>query len=270
MKNQINKFFRLFFLYSRFTLKTTLQARAGIVLFLAGKLFRFLFLFLFIFILFGKTKVIQGYSLNQALIFYLTFNVVDSLTQILFREVYRFRPLVVSGTFDMVLLKPMHPFTKILFGGIDFMDIIFVIPYFFLVIFFFIKTVVFPHSLFLIPYSIFIYIIFILNSLILACAFHIVVLALGILTTEVDHTIMIYRDVMGIGKFPMEIYKEPIRSFFTFAVPVGIMMSFPTKALFGLLSGPFIWYACGISLGGLLFSLLLWNFALRRYQSWGG
>jgi len=270
MLKRIQKNLRLFFLYSRFTLKTTLQARAGIVLFLAGKLFRFLFLLMFIFLLFGKTKVIQGYSLNQALIFYLTFNVIDSLTQILFREVYRFRPLVMSGSFDMVLLKPMHPFTKILFGGIDYIDILFVIPYFCLVIVFFLKTIPFPYSFFTIFSSVSIYLLFILNSLVLACAFHITVLALGIITTEVDHTIMIYRDLIGLGRFPMEIYKEPIRSFFTFAIPVGVMMSFPTKALFGLLTGPFIWYAWGISLSGLVFSLILWNYALHKYQSWGG
>jgi len=225
---------------------------------------------MFIFLLFGKTKVIQGYSLNQALIFYLTFNVVDSLTQILFREVYRFRPLVVSGSFDMVLLKPMHPFTKILFGGIDYMDILFIIPYFCLVIFFFLKSIIFPYSFFSILSSILVYILFLFNSLILASAFHILVLALGIITTEVDHTIMIYRDITGLGRFPMEIYKEPIRSFFTFAIPVGIMMSFPTKALFSLLSGPFIWYACGISLSSFVFSLIFWNYALKKYQSWGG
>lgn len=266
---RLKKNLRLFFLYSRFTLKTTLQARVGIVFFLAGKLFRFLFLLLFIVLLFGKTKIISGYSLNQALVFYLTFNVVDSLTQILFREVYRFRPLVVSGAFDMILLKPMHPFTKILFGGIDYMDILFVIPYFCLVIFFFLKSVTATSSFLLLP-SIFLYLLFLLNSLVLASAFHIIVLALGIITTEVDHTIMIYRDLSGLGRFPMEIYKEPIRSLFTFVIPVGIMMSFPSKALFGLLSGQFIWYAFGISLGGLIISLFFWNIALKRYQSWGG
>jgi len=266
----LQKNLRLFFLYSRFTLKTTLQARVGIVFFLAGKLFRFLFLLVFILLLFGKTKIISGYSLNQAVIFYLTFNVVDSLTQILFREVYRFRPLVVSGSFDMVLLKPMHPFTKILFGGIDYMDILFVIPYLFLVVLFFFKTIAFPYSIFNILSSLLIYILFLFNSLILASAFHIVVLALGIITTEVDHTIMIYRDLSGLGRFPMEIYKEPIRSLFTFIIPVGVMMSFPSKALFGLLSGQFMWYTFGISLSSFVFSLVFWNYALKRYQSWGG
>ena len=44
-------------------------------------------------------------------------------------------------------------------------------------------------------------------------------LALGIVTTEVDHTIMIYRDITAMGRFPMEMYKEPIRGFFTLSSP---------------------------------------------------
>lgn len=270
MKTRINKFFRLFFLYSRFTLKTTLQARLGILFFLAGKLFRFLFLLAFIFLIFGKTRIIQGYSLEQVLVFYLTFNIVDTLTQILFREVYRFRYMVVSGSFDMVLLKPMHPFTKILFGGIDFMDILFAIPYIGLAVVFFIKSISHPYSLFFILYSLFFYLLFILNSLLIAMAFHIIVLALGIITTEVDHTIMIYRDLTGLGRFPIEIYKEPLQSFFTFAIPIGVMMSFPSKALFGLLSPSLIGYAMMISIGSFIFSLYLWKIALQKYQSWGG
>ncbi len=270
MINRFQKSLRLFFLYSRFTLKTTLQARIGILFFLAGKLFRFLFLLAFIFLIFGRTRSVQGYSLNQALVFYLTFNIIDTLTQILFREVYRFRPQVVSGSFDMVLLKPMHPFTKILFGGIDYMDILFAVPYIGLAIVFFLKSLPSTYSFILILGSLLLYVLFLVNSLLLAMAFHIMVLALGIITTEVDHTIMIYRDLTALGRFPMEIYKEPLRSFFTFAIPIGVMMTFPAKALFGLLSPIFIGYAIIISVGSFLFSLYFWKLALRKYQSWGG
>ena len=104
----------------------------------------------------------------------------------------------------------------------------------------------------------------------LAASFHIVVLALGILTTEVDHAMMIYRDVTRVGTLPIDIYKEPLRSIFTFVLPVGIMMTFPVKALLGMLDYRLI-FACVIVSSGMLFvSLKLWNFALKKYQSWGG
>ena len=45
----------------------------------------------------------------QMLVFYLCFNIVDTIGQLLFREVYRFRSLIVTGGLDMVLVKPLNP-----------------------------------------------------------------------------------------------------------------------------------------------------------------
>jgi len=39
--------------------------------------------------------------------------------QLLFRDVYRFRPKVVSGDFDLILVKPINPLFRVLLGGAD-------------------------------------------------------------------------------------------------------------------------------------------------------
>jgi ABC-2 type transport system permease protein len=78
---------------------------------------------------------------------------------------------------------------------------------------------------------------------------------------------MIYRDLTQLARFPIDIYREPVRGFFTFVIPVGVMMSFPAKTLFGLLTWPFILYSFVLSWGVLYLSVRLWNFALRKYQS---
>ena len=261
---KIKRNLKLFFLYSKLSLKTIFQGKLGIVLFTLGKITRFIFLLFMIYLVFSKTKLVKGYTLNQMIIFYLTFNIIDNISQFFFREVYRFRPLVVSGSFDLTLLKPHHPFIRVLVGGLDFLDLFLLIPTIILTIYFILQLPSF-HFLPLISY-----LVLIINSLIIATAFHIAVLALAILTTEVDHTIMIYRDLTALGRFPMEIYKEPIRGIFTFIIPIGIMMSFPPKALFNLLSP--IFYLFSFLVSSVLFfaSLKLWNLALRKYQSWGG
>lgn len=255
---------RLFFLYSLFSLKTVMQARAGILLFVIGKALRVIFLFVFLIILFQNTRLIKGYSFSQLVVFYLTYNLIDTCSQIIFREVYRFRPLVVSGEFDMVLLKPFHPFIKILIGGIDFIDIVFLIPYIFGI----------AYMIGRLPniniFTITLYLGLLINTFIIATSFHILVLAIGILTTEVDHTIMIYRDITALGRFPIDIYQNPFKDIFTFIIPIGIMMTFPSYALFGLLSNTMLLISCIISAILLIFSLYTWNYALKKYQSWGG
>lgn len=262
MKNIIRNC-KIFFLFSKLSLKLISQARLGIIFFLLGKILRFLMFFFFVYFLVYKTKVLKGYGVNQAVFFYLTFNIVDTISQLLFREVYRFRPLVISGELDTVLIKPFHPFLRILVGGVDFLDLLMLIPYLLLTLFFAFK--IGPLSLI----NLFFYLSLLINALILASAFHIFVLALGIITTEVDHAIMIYRDLTSLGRLPMEIYQEPIRSIFTFIVPVGVMMSFPSKALFGLLSPRLILFSFLLSFLLLTMSLKFWRLAIKKYQSWG-
>ena len=93
------------------------------------------------------------------------------------------------------------------------------------------------------------------------------VLSLAILTTEIDHAIMIYRDFTGMGKIPVGIYSEPLRSFITFIIPVGIMMSFPVEKLLGRLTVESMVWAFAISLFLFSGSILFWRYSIRCYTS---
>lgn len=255
--------FQIFWLFARNSMRTMTQGRVGIAIFTLGKVIRFAFLFFLLYFIFSKTRILKGYTLQQAALFYMVFNLVDTISQILFREVYRFRSLVASGSLDTILLKPYHPFLRILLGGVDVLDIILLIPY--ILITLFIASGSSPIGI-----NILSFFLLFLNALWIATSFHIIVLAFGILTTEVDHTILIYRDITSLGRFPMSLYQEPIRSIFTFIIPVGIMTSFPAQMLIGTLS----WdrFILSFVISSMLFvgAMWLWKFALKRYQSWGG
>lgn len=260
----MKKSWNIFWLFALFSLKVTFRHPAGVVLFTLGKIIRFAMFFLFVLIMVYSTKVLVGYTPEQTIIFYLTYNIIDSIAQLMFREVYRFRQLVISGEFDTVLVKPYHPFLKILVGGIDILDAIISILYIGIAIYFIIHLPTFSIT------HLFLYIALIINALIIATSFHIGVLALGILTTEVDHAIMIYRDMTRLGTFPIDIYKQPIRFIFTFVIPIGIMISIPVKSLLNLLSIQLYIISFAFSLVTLFASLKLWDYALKKYQSWGG
>ncbi len=253
----------IFLLFAKNAFNTTSQGKIGIFVFLIGKIVRFLFMFYLIFFIFQHTRFLKGYSFEQAALFYLVFNLIDTISQILFREVYRFRYLVTSGGLDMILLKPYHPFLRVLVGGVDILDLVLVVPYLIL------TALAASRVVTTLP-QFTLFILLFINALWITTSFHIIVLSLGILTTEVDHTIMIYRDIIGLGRFPMEIYKEPVRGIFTFIIPVAVMMSFPVQALVGKLGGSLVIFSFVISSCIFVGALLLWRSALERYQSWGG
>jgi ABC-2 type transport system permease protein len=78
---------------------------------------------------------------------------------------------------------------------------------------------------------------------------------------------MIYRDIANLVRFPIDIYKEPIRSILTFIIPVGIMIAFPVKALLGLISPMGVVWSFIFGVGIFLFSVRIWKFALTKYTS---
>ncbi len=253
--------FKIIFLYSANSLEQTLANLPVFLIFFFSKLIRYgLFLF-FLILLFNGVSKVMGYSREQMLMFYLIFNIIDTTAQMMFREVYRFRPLIVSGGFDAVLTKPFSPIIRSLFGGPDFIDLGL------LVIIIFVAIYVANTSLHPTFFQVILTLAMIINSLLIATAFHIAVLGIGVISLSVDHLVMIYRDLTGLMRIPVDMFTNPLRSIFTFVLPVGIMFTYPAKVLFGLLN----WQSVFISFifGGLslYLSLKFWHYSLRYYQS---
>ncbi|OGM09478.1 hypothetical protein A2159_00920 [Candidatus Woesebacteria bacterium RBG_13_34_9] len=253
-------YFNIWILMSRNSFMSYLSNKLVISIFLIGKILRFIFFFAFIYFLISKTKNLAGYNLNQTIFFFLTFNLVDITTQFFFREAYKFRQLLVTGDFDLMLIKPVNVLFRVLMGGADLLDFI-TIPAIFIAVVIYGK--------FLEPsfFQILIYILLMINAFIIAASFHIIILAFGILTLEVDNTIMIYRDLMSLGKFPVDIYLKPLKEILTFLIPVGLIATLPSKALMGLLTTRVVLFSFFIGFFLIFVSLKFWAFALRKYSS---
>lgn len=252
---------RVIFKYFSNSLQQTLSNIPTALIFFVSKLIRYGMFMSFLYFLVSGISSLGGYTKEQILLFYLVFNLVDTSAQLLFREVYRFRPLIVSGDFDFVLSKPLNPLIRVLLGGPDFIDLgilAIILGLTLYMIGFVLKTS---------PLPIFIFSLMIINSLLIAAAFHICVLAMGILTFSIDHLIMIYRDLTSLVRIPVDLYTQPLRTIITFVVPLGIMFTFPPKVLLGLLSWQFIITSLILGTGGLLLSIKFWNYSLRHYQS---
>jgi ABC-2 type transport system permease protein len=257
---RLKTYFKVWWLMSKNSFMGMVAQRFGAVTLLIGKLIRFGIFLLFILYLLKGVNTLAGYNINQIAFFFLTFNLIDIASQFLFREVYRFRPLIISGAFDLVMVKPISALFRSLMGGADLLDLITLPPL--LVGIFLVARTLNPTTI-----EVFYYLILLANGLVIAAAFHIAVLSLAVITLEIDHTIMIYRDTSNLGRFPIDIYKEPLKSVLTFFIPIGIMISLPAKALIGLVSIKGVLGAILLGLVLLSLSLKFWNFALKRYTS---
>lgn len=257
----MKRYLKLWYMYSVFTTQTALESRFGAILFTIGKFLRFGLFFSFIFIIASSVQEIGGYTFWQMIFVFATFNLVDITTQLFLREVYRFRGYVTSGNLDYFLVRPISPIFRFLFGGSDILDV----PLFILsIIFLFISLYMIGGTT--ITGSI-IYILLIFNAFIIALSFHLFVLAVGILTTEVDNALWLYRDLTAMGRIPVTFYTQPVQALITFAIPVGIMITFPAEAVFGSLQGYLLIISFIVGIAFLLLGSLSWRFAIKRYSS---
>jgi ABC-2 type transport system permease protein len=255
------KNFKIWLLFTKNSFEQLLLNRGLMVIFIFGKLARLGMFLFFLSLLFRGITSLGGYTASQIFFFYLAFNFIDSTAQFFLREVYRFRSLVVSGDLDLVLVKPFNPLVKVLFGGADLMDL------FMLVLITTLMIYVGVTGVTLNLFSWLGFFVLVLNALLIAVAFHIVVLAIGVVTLSVDHIVMIYRDLTALMRIPVDLYVQPLRSLLTFVIPLGIMFTFPPKFLMGLLSPSLILVSLGVAVLSVYLSLWLWHSSLRHYQS---
>jgi ABC-2 type transport system permease protein len=230
--------------------------------YLLGKLVRIAFFLLFLKGIFKHTDALAGYTLAEAALFFLTFNMVDILAQLFFRGIYGIRGLIREGEFDYFLIQPLNVLYRVAFNTVDFLDVLTIIPVF-IVTSFVLKQIPAASD----PLHVALYVVLLLNGLFIAFAIHVGVASLAVLTQEMDNTIWLYRDLMTLGRFPVDIYAAAMRGIITFVMPIAVMISFPSKALLGLLSPAGIAQALVMSAVSVGLSLWFWRFATRRYTS---
>lgn len=253
-------YIKIWFLMSKNSFLNWISQRFLFLIFLLGKLIRFFFFFSFLFLITQGASQIAGYDTNQIIFFFLTFNLIDTISQFFFREVYRFRSLIQSGDFDLILVKPVNSLFRVLLGGADLIDFL-VIPFLIWAVYHF-GTILSPT-----PTEVVFYLLLIANGLAIATALHIVVLGMAIMTMEIDHAIMIYRDLTALGRFPVDIYREPLRGILTFLIPLGVMVTIPSKALMGLVSPVGVFGSLVFGGFSLFLALKFWDFAIKKYTS---
>lgn len=258
----LTKYLRIWFLMAKMNLAEQVSSRINFASLLAGKLVRMGFVFVFLIALFGHTNSLAGFSLNQTLLFFMTFNLVDILAQLFLRGIYWIRALVIEGQLDFVLAQPANPLFRIATRTTDFLDVTTLLPTFVIL-----GVLISRLETGLTLLNLLLYFGLILVGFIIAFAIHVVVASVAVYTQEVDNLIWIYRDLMTMGRFPADIYAAPVKLILTFVVPVAVMTSFPAKALIGVLSPLNIILALVIAAIFLWGSVKLWNFSLKYYTS---
>ncbi len=229
--------------------------------YLAGKIVRLVGFFILISALFKGITNFGGYTKHEALLFFLTFYLLDTATQVIFRGVYAFRTSVKRGNFDFFLTKPMSALFLVMSQVIDFLDILFLIPITGLWVWSILQLDTITTA------GLLAYAFFSAISVLLITAIYILVAATTILVQDNQHAIWLYRESMRLGQFPPTILPRAMQYVFTYIFPILIVVAFPTRALFGELGFIDAILAMWITIIFLLLSFFLWKMSVKKYSS---
>ncbi len=261
MRARARKYGRIWLRTASMAVQAQLTYRLGSLGFLLGKMIRLVFFFAFVIAIFNHVQTVAGYSLAETALFFLTFNLVDMAAQILFRGVYGARRTVTEGDFDFYLIQPCSPLFRMVCSTVDFLDLVTIVPVLVMV------GMVFAR---LPPLGLGRYLAYgalTVNAVVLVFAVHVLVAALAVRTQEMENAIWIYRDVMFMGKFPVDVYARPVRWALTFALPIAVMTTFPAKALLGILSPAWAAYSVALAAAAVALSLRFWRGSVALYTS---
>ena len=257
----LRKYFTIWVRSASMAMQAQLTYRLGSFGFLVGKMIRLVFFFAFVIAIFNHVQTVAGYNLIETALFFLTFNVVDMTSQILFRGVYGARRIVSEGDFDFYLVQPCSPLFRMVFSTVDFLDIVTLVPVLVMVGMVFARLPPLGWD----RYAA--YAALTANGVALVFSIHVLVAGIAVRTQELENAIWIYRDVMFMGKFPVDVYAPAVRWALTFGVPIAVMTSFPSKALLGILSPAWAAYALGLTAVLLALSARYWRGSIARYTS---
>ena len=244
------------------SIQETFINRGTSALFFSGKAIRFGMMIVFLLLLQTQLDSFAGYTTSHLVVFYLTYYFVDLFGQIIFRGVYQFGQKIRTGEFDFFLLKPVSPLFQSLVGKPDINDLIFLVPSG-LISFYLVSQL----DIAVTTSSLLWFALLFINGLVIITSLHILVLAVAIITVDIDGIIWLFRDVSRLGQFPVSIYFEPLRTILFFLIPIGMMVTIPAEILIGSSSSHAISTAIFIGFASLITSLSLWKLSLRYYSS---
>lgn len=98
-------------------------------------------------------------------------------------------------------------------------------------------------------------------------ALAVLILSLAFRAMQLQNLAYVLESFLDFGRWPISVFRGPLKAFFTFVIPFAIMTSYPPMALLGLLEPSRALTAVATAAGLGLVAGLGWRTALRGYTS---
>jgi ABC-2 type transport system permease protein len=259
----MKRYLKLYYHFLKNDLVRELEFRANFIIWSVFNLGWFLILLATVYLIFGQVNTLAGWSRAEVLLLTVIYSLFESfLSVFILRNVFRFAEMVRMGELDFVLLKPVNSRFFLSTRYVKFEKVFSLIAYLLLTVKFYsdlnISLTIGNLGGFLV--------VFISGLLIFYSLFYILATS-NIWFINLFNLEFLCGSVVDAGKFPSYIFQGTFRAIFFYLIPVVCIATFPTLALMGKLSLPYIVLSVLTAVVFFTVSQILWRFALKHYSS---
>lgn len=259
---------KLYFRYMKILLKSQMEYRTSFILLSIGQFFVPFLVFISIFLFFQRFPSIGGWSLYEVALCYSVTNTAFALSECFARGFDSFSSTVINGDFDRILVRPSSTVVQVLGSKFEFTRIGRLVQSI-IVLAFSIANLSISWNI----YKIITLILMIISGVFIFSGIFILGASLCFWTLEGLEVINIFTDGgREMAQYPLSIYKEWVRKFFTFVIPFGAVNYLPLMFILDKENSASSFTYMLIPLFGLLFlmpCLFIWNLGVKHYKSTG-
>lgn len=214
-------------------------------------------------LVFTNVRDVAGWDLDRMLILTGTFALVVYGKNFLFeRSMFKLSELVNKGELDFVLTKPISSQFLVSVRYVDFTEL----PGVAIAVG---AILVGVHRVGLqpSPLDVGLYLLLVTCAILAAYAIWFMTVSLAIWTGRINNIGHLVPAISSMARVPTDVFRGLLGPIMTFAVPIALIATLPSKALLGVLEPWMAPYQVGLT--GLLLwaSHRFWHYSLRRYSS---
>jgi ABC-2 type transport system permease protein len=214
-------------------------------------------------LVFGNVREVAGWNLDRMFILTGTYLIVESMLSTVFqRNMAKLSELVNRGELDFVLVKPMSSQFLVSARYVDFADLPSAIVGSGYVVYGALRLGLQPG-----PVEVGLYLSLIACATASIYALWFMTVTCTLWTGRINNVHSLMHPIIDLARVPSDVFRGFARPLLTFAVPIALIATIPSKALLGVLEPGMAPYQIGLTLALLWASHWFWNYSLRRYSS---
>lgn len=246
-----------------YSLNRELQYRVNFAVVVIGYILYLIANVAFFSILYSWVNSVGGWSYEQILVFLGTYHIIHGLWDFgTALNVERISEYIAQGSLDMILMKPVSSLFYVVFRNMNLAPLMNVILGTIIVVIGMMKAQVTVTL-----GSLLLYLVMIVNGVIIFTMLQLILQLVSFWVIRTNVVNALFYQVIKFSEKPDAIYKGFLRRFFIFAIPMIVVVNFPSRVLLGILDTGYIVWGEIATILLLVIGIVGWRLSVKYYSS---